>query len=115
MTFIRRCLLLSVTATIVVSPLLQTPAQAGKTADAIAGGLIGAAIVAAASKHHHHHEKYSYGGYRAPYQPGGYDPYWNNMFKPKGDVICYRAQAACYNLNGSFNAKWTMRAFADGE
>ena len=101
-------------AALLIAPL-QQPAYAGKTADAIAGGLIGVAIVAAASKHHRHHQKFYREDYQPAYQPGSYDPYWNNVFNPKGDVICYRAQAACYNLNGSFNAKWTMRAFADGE
>ena len=109
-------LTIPVALAVLALPPLQRPAHAGKTADAIAAGLIGAAVVAAASKHHRHQQKYYYNNYQEPYPRGGYDGYWsNNVFKPKGDVICYRAQVACYNLNGSFNAKWTQRAFADGE
>ncbi|MBL8791930.1 MAG: hypothetical protein JNM45_15675 [Rhizobiales bacterium] len=89
-------------------------AVAGKTAQVVAGGLVGAAIVAAASKHHHHHKHYYYDDYQ-PYPVNGYNTYWNNVYSPAPGITCYRAQYACYRANGSFSANWTRMQFADGE
>jgi hypothetical protein len=101
-------------AALIVVPQTGQQAVAGKTKDAIAAGLIGAAIVAAASRHHKHHQKFYYDGYQ-PYQPNGYDTYWNNAYSPAFGITCYRAQVACYKTNGHFSAKWTRIQFADGE
>jgi hypothetical protein len=45
------------------APWFSPPVCAGKTAEAIAAGLVGAAIVAAASKHHRHNKRYYYAGH----------------------------------------------------
>lgn len=95
-------------------PPLHSPSHAGKTADAIAAGLVGAAIVAAASRHHKHHKRMYYDSYE-PYPDNGYDTYWNNVYSPAAGITCYRAQVACYKANGHFSAKWTRMQFADGE
>jgi len=86
------------------------PAFAGKTADAVAAGLVGAAIVAAASKHHHHHKKFYYDTYQ-PYPPDGYNTYWNNVYSPALGITCYVAQNACYNADGYFSPRWTRNQF----
>lgn len=86
------------------------PAFAGKTADVVAGGLIGAAIVAAASKRHHHHKHFYYDDYQ-PYPVNGYDAYWNNVYSPAPGITCYRAQYACYKANGHFSPSWTNDQF----
>lgn len=95
-------------------PSLTTPAKAGKTSDAIAAGIVGAAILAAASKHHKHHKRFYYDDYQ-PYPENGYNTYWNDVYSPVPGITCYRAQVACYKANGHFSAKWTRIQFADGE
>jgi hypothetical protein len=96
------------------APPVVPNALAGKTENAIAAGLVGAAIIAAASKHHRHQKQYYYDGYE-PYPDDGYNTYWNNVYSPAPGITCYRAQVACYKANGHFSAKWTRMQFADGE
>jgi hypothetical protein len=95
-------------------PASVPPANAGKTGDAIAAGVVGAAIIAAASRHHRHHKNLYYDEYEY-YPPEEYDTRWNNAYSPAPGIVCYRAQVACYKANGHFSAKWTRMQFADGE
>ena len=78
---------------------------------AIVGGIAGVAIGAALSDQHKHKTKVYYNGYAPPYGAGGYDPYFNRAFSPGGDVVCYPAQAMCYNNNGSVARNWTRRIY----
>lgn len=107
---ISKSLIAAVAVSLLATPLLQSPAQAGKTSDAVAAGLVGAAIVAAASRHHKHHDKYYYNGYQ-PYPVNGYNAYWNNVYSPAPGITCYRAQFACYKANGHFSPGWTRNEF----
>ena len=68
----------------------------------------GAAILDAHAKKN---KKIYYKGYNPPYQPGGYDPYFNQAFSPTTGVVCYPAQRLCYNNAGSISGTWTRKVY----
>lgn len=83
----------------------------GPTAAAIVGGVAGVAVGAAIADAAKPKKKIIYPDYQPPYQPGRYDPYFNQAFSPEGGVVCYPAQRLCYNNGGSVNGTWTRRSF----
>lgn len=97
--------------------LAAQPVQAktmGPTAAAIVGGVAGVAVGAAiADAAKPRKKKIVYEGYQPPYQPGQYDPYFNQAYSPVAGVVCYPAQRACYNNGGTLNGTWTRRAFGN--
>jgi hypothetical protein len=108
-----RILAVAASAAVLLSAHPQAEAKTmGPTAAAIAGGVAGLAIGAAiADANRHKAKKYHYNGYVPPYQPGGYDPYFDRAFRPSNDVTCYPAQRLCYNDNGSVAKNWSRRVF----
>ena len=68
-------------------------------------GVIGLAIGAALSHKHKHNTEVYYPGYQPYYPPNGYDAYYGRTFSPKPGVICYDAQRACYDSDGTFSNK----------
>jgi hypothetical protein len=86
-------------------------AQAGKTEDAIAAGLVGIAVGAALSHKHKHRRDIYHRGYQPYYPDDGYDEYYSNTFSPGGGIICYRAQRICYDPNGTISYRATARFF----
>ena len=93
----------------------QPTAQAktiGPTGAAIVGGVAGVAVGAAiADAAKPKKKKIAYPNYQPPYQPGGYNPYFNQAYSPEAGVVCYPAQRLCYNNGGAVNGTWTRRAF----
>lgn len=94
-----------------LASLQAIPAQASKTDDAIAAGIVGLAVGAALSHKHRHRKNAYYSGYQPYYPDGGYDDYYSRTFSPGGGVICYRAQRICYDPNGTISYRSTARFF----
>ena len=55
-------------------------------------------------------KKIAYPNYQPPYQPGGYNPYFNQAYSPEAGVVCYPAQRLCYNNGGAVNGITTPLA-----
>lgn len=89
------------------------PAQAKHkhVGDVIAAGILGAAVGAALSTKHHHSTQIYYPGYSPYYPPGGYNNYYARSFSPAPGVICYDAQRACYDPDGTFSNGWMRRIY----
>jgi hypothetical protein len=100
-------------AAIVGAPGLvpEAKAKSSDTAAAIAGGIVGLGVGAALAKSQKHNTTIYVPGYVPPYPPGGYDPYWGQIFKPAPEINCYPAQRACYNINGGYSKRWTWRIY----
>ena len=81
--------------------------------EVIAAGIVGIAVGAALSHKHQHNKQVYHPGYQPYYPAGGYDSYFDQSFRPSSDAICYPAQRACYNDNGSLANKWTRRVFGN--
>lgn len=84
----------------------------GPTAAAIVGGVAGVAVGAAiADAAKPKKKKIYYEGYAPPYEPGHYDPYFNQAYSPATGVVCYPAQRLCYNNAGAVSGTWTRRIY----
>ena len=105
--------LLSAIAGVAMLAGLQSGAEAkmGPTGAAIVGGVAGLAVGAAIADAARPKKPYYYHGYVPPYQPGQYDPYWNQVYRPQPGVTCYPAQRLCYNRYGSISDNWTRRVY----
>jgi hypothetical protein len=94
--------------------MIQPETASAKNKDveaAIAAGVVGIAVGAALSHKHHHSPQVYYPGYQPPYAPGGYNPYFARAFSPAPGVMCYDAQRACYDADGTFSNKWMRRIY----
>jgi hypothetical protein len=104
-----------VVATFAFTAMIQTKAEAkqmGPTAAAIVGGVAGLAVGAAVGDAHaKKNKKIYYEGYAPPYPPGQYGPYFNQAFSPTTGIVCYPAQRACYNNNGTVSGNWTRKVY----
>ncbi|WP_421694121.1 hypothetical protein [Aestuariivirga sp.] len=100
-------------AGMLAGPQQQAEAKTmGPTAAAIVGGVAGLAVGAAiADANKPRTKKVYYPGYVPPYAPGQYDPYFNQAFSPTTGIVCYPAQRACYNNNGSVNGVWSRKVY----
>lgn len=110
-----RRIVLAAAATIALVVMTQPRAEAkqmGPTAAAIVGGVAGVAVGAAiADAHAKKNKKIYYDNYAPPYPPGQYNPYFNEAFSPSTGIVCYPAQRACYNNNGTVSGSWTRKIY----
>lgn len=95
---------------VAVQPKAEAKISAGGAA--VLGGVAGLAVGAAiADSHKNRNKTIYYQGYNPPYQPGGYDPYFNQAFSPAAGIVCYPAQRLCYNNGGSISGGWTRSVY----
>ena len=108
----RKCILTAAALGMLV-PAFTMEAQASRkhVREAIAAGVVGAAIGAALSHKHRHNNDVYYDGYVPPYQDNGYDDYWRKSFSPAPGVMCYNAERICYDANGTISHRNTFRIF----
>ena len=97
-------------AAILASVQHAAEAKISSTGAAILGGVAGLAVGAAIADSQKKKTIY-YEGYAPPYQPGAYDPYFNQAFSPTTGIVCYPAQRLCYNNGGSISGTWTRKVY----
>ncbi len=100
-------------AAMLVSAQPAEAKQMGPTAAAIVGGVAGVAVGAAIAdaSRHKTKKKIYYEGYAPPYEPGRYDPYFNQAFSPTTGIVCYPAQRLCYSNAGAVSGTWTRKVY----
>ncbi len=99
-------------AAMLIAPHNAEAKNSNAAAAAIIGGIAGLAVGAAiADANRHKPKRYYYDGYQSPYGLGGYDPYFNRVYRPTSSVTCYPAQRLCYNNKGSIANHWTRRVY----
>jgi hypothetical protein len=103
-------LALAMISATVLATSVPAMAKHKNTKEAIAAGVIGLAVGAALSHKHQHNKEIYYQGYQPYYPPQGYNDYYARSFSPSPGVICYDAQRACYDRDGTFSNRW-MRAY----
>jgi hypothetical protein len=82
------------------------PAAAKNNTGAIIGGLIAGAAIGAAVSSQIRQPKTVYVPTPPPPDP------WPKTYSPAPGITCYPAQRACYNVNGSYNGRWTYNVYA---